>query len=85
MSAESRINMSAQLKADGSFDKCRVFDLDYTVTFARPDESTPTRACQSWDYDEEYFTVRAESNANRKHIQLYEDFPPFSKTQSYII
>lgn len=58
MSPDAWINMSAPLKADGSFDKCHVFDVDFSLTHARPDESTPTRACHEWDYDEEYFTVR---------------------------
>ena len=70
MSAEAWINMSAPLKADGSFDKCNVFDVDYSLTFARPGENTPTRACQAWDYDEEYFTVRSMiiENKNRDLI-----------------
>ena len=69
MPAEAWINMSAPLKADGSFDKCNVFDVDYSLTFARPGENTPTRACQAWDYDEEYFTVRSMiiENKNRDH------------------
>ena len=58
MSAADWLNLSAPFDADGNFDRCRIFDVDFLNIDQRPDESTPTRACQDWEFDQEPFQVK---------------------------
>jgi hypothetical protein len=50
-------NISAPLDENGDFDKCRIFDLNFTDTSERPDESTPTVACTLFEFAQEPFQV----------------------------
>ena len=50
--------MSAPLTEDGSFDRCNIYDVDYTQGMTRPDEETPVRACTAWEYDESRIQVQ---------------------------
>lgn len=51
------LNMSAPLKSDRTFDRCNIFDVDYDVVKERPEETTPLRSCQSWEFAKEPFQV----------------------------
>ena len=51
------LNLSSPLKSDGSFDRCNIFDVDYDVIEERPEETTPIRSCQSWEFAKEPFQV----------------------------
>ena len=47
------LNISAPLKLVKNayeFDKCAIFDIDFDGLNTRPDESTPTIPCKSWEY-----------------------------------
>ena len=55
---EMWLNISAPLLADGTFDRCNSFELDYDETpLMRPDETSPTIACSAWEYKEDLFQV----------------------------
>lgn len=59
LSAAHWLNLSAPLSAVSvgqPFDRCHVFDLDWDGNItARPAESTPSRPCLSWEYDDSHF------------------------------
>ena len=42
---------------NGEFDRCRVFDVDFTNVFERPLETSKSVECKSWEYDAIYFDV----------------------------
>ena len=69
MSSSDWLNVSAPLDADGNFDRCRIFDVDFSNVDHRPDESTPTRSCHDWEFADEPFTVRL--------LELREEFGSF--------
>ena len=50
-------NISAPFDENGDFDKCRIFNLNFTDTTERPDESTPTIACSIFEFAQEPFQV----------------------------
>ncbi len=53
---ETWVNMSAPLKDNGNYDRCRTFDVDYELDeLERPPEDTPTRECTEFEYDTSQF------------------------------
>ena len=58
LTREQWLNLSSPILADGSFDKCHMFDLNYNETFERPDEGFPVIPCSNWEYDESIFQVQ---------------------------
>lgn len=74
MPVQQWINLSAPMNG-GEFDKCQIFDVEFTNMTARPSESTPTRLCDSWEYDNSVFQVRMALNKIRMmrvHTEMYE-------------
>lgn len=57
MSTEAWMNLSSPLDSSGKFDRCRIFDVDFTNITSRPAEDSPTVACSAWDFDQELFKV----------------------------
>ena len=58
LSVEIWLNISSPVLSDGSFDRCNIFDVDYDNSIVdRPTEDTPTKSCNSWEYDETIFQV----------------------------
>ena len=58
ISIEKWLNISSPLLADGNYDRCHMFDVDYgQFVFERPPENASTIACPSWEYNEEAFQV----------------------------
>ena len=54
------LNLSAPMLENGEFDRCRIFDINYLdldTQIVRPDEETPSVACESWQFSEELFKV----------------------------
>ena len=52
------LNLSSPMLENGEFDKCAVFDVDYTNLKSRPDQkSVPTVPCTSWEYHNDHFQV----------------------------
>ena len=39
------------------FEKCEIFDVDYSTISKRPEENTKTILCKSWEYDTTLFDV----------------------------
>ena len=60
LSVEQWRNISAPLLSDGMFDKCSMFDVEYSADMARPDEdTTPVVPCKNgWEYDTSVFQVQ---------------------------
>ena len=58
ITVEKWLNISSPLLADGTFDGCNRFDLDYDeMPLTRPEETSPTAACRAWEYKEDLFQV----------------------------
>ena len=66
MSTEDWRNLSAPLKANGKFDQCNIFNLNYTNLgeneLFRPNEDTSIMPCTEWEFATEPFTVRFEQH-----------------------
>ena len=58
LSAEIWKNVSAPLLENGEFDRCNIFDVTFEKSSNRPEENTKTVPCKSWEYDNQYFSVR---------------------------
>ena len=58
LTIESWLNLSSPFTENGEFDHCQIFDIDYDSVAVRPEESTQTKLCTSWEYHNEYFQVR---------------------------
>lgn len=54
---EAWLNVSAPLLDDGEFDRCNVFDIDYSATeeLERPQEDSLTVPCTSWIFDDSVY------------------------------
>ena len=52
LTTELWLNLSTPLKhgSEDEFDKCLIFDVDYSSINTRPEESTPTIPCKSFEY-----------------------------------
>ena len=57
MSVSDWVNISAPYDADGKYDRCRIFEVDYNIIQQRPNETTPTIACETWDFAQTPFQV----------------------------
>ena len=58
ISVEKWLNISSPKLSDGSFDRCKMFDIDYeNSVMERPEENVNTTPCASWEYDEQTFQV----------------------------
>lgn len=58
LSPEEWMNISAPMDATGNYDRCAVFDMDFTGIYQRPDDDTNVIKCTSWEYHNDHFTVR---------------------------
>ena len=68
------LNLSAPELPDGSFDRCNIFDLDYSSGDAqRPENTARTIKCSSWEYDHSFFQVKSKTN-----IYIYAYFLLFN-------
>jgi hypothetical protein len=57
MSVSDWVNISAPYDADGKYDRCRIFEVDYNIIQQRPNETTPTIACETWEFAQTPFQV----------------------------
>ena len=58
ISVEVWLNISSPILSDGSYDRCNVFDIDYSKpALDRPSEDTSKIECTKWEYDENTFQV----------------------------
>ena len=60
LSVSKWLNLSSPLKVvknEYEFDRCSMFDINYSNISIRPDENTTTLMCDSWEYDPEPFDV----------------------------
>ena len=51
------LNLSAVL-LDDKYDRCNVFDVEFTELGKRPEEDTKQRECEEWEYDTTEFQVK---------------------------
>jgi hypothetical protein len=78
ISVELWLNVSSPITDYGSYDKCNMFNLDYTSMddWIRPGEDTATVACTNWEYDESLFQVhirQCRSNSRTAICWLFQD------------
>ena len=57
LSSSAWLNLSSPVDETGRFDRCRIFDVDFADVQVRPEESTPTVACNLWEFSQEQFQV----------------------------
>ena len=58
LNIENWLNLSSPLiNGTNEFDKCAMFDVDYTKINNRPEENVATKPCTSWEYNSEPFEV----------------------------
>jgi hypothetical protein len=57
MTPSDWLNISAPYNADGEYDRCNIFDVDFDNIQQRPNETTPTIPCTNWEFDEGTFQV----------------------------
>ena len=60
ISVENWLNLSAPYLPDESsptYDRCHIFNVNYTEAIERPSENTSLISCSSWEFAQEPFTV----------------------------
>ncbi len=62
LSQDVWLNLSAPLDKAGNFDRCSMFDVDFSLNgrngiLERPPEDAPTIACEEFEYDTSEFQV----------------------------
>ena len=60
ISVEEWQNLSAPIRIVDDkpvFDRCEIFNVNYTNINERPDNNTPTISCKGWEYNTTHFQV----------------------------
>ena len=81
ISVEVWLNISSPILSDGSYDRCNVFDIDYSKpALDRPSEDTSKIECTKWEYDENTFQVHFLAY---KHVYTIRIERKYSETTTY--